>query len=321
LSGGGIPWSRGGSGGGSGSGGSGGDIDSGQGILDTVPVEKRSEYEAEINNYLEDVVRDFSERDTEKIGAHLETLRQALEKDAETPIELRYGGSIKKHTYVDGLSDVDAIVPINGSGLEFRTPKEVIHDFARKIHDRLPYTEVKEGEMAVTVRFTDGHDVQILPAIRTATGIRVADQKGQKWSNVTNPDRFAGRLTSLNQQTAGKLVRVIRLFKAEVNSNMTGGWQLSGYHVEALAVDAFANYPGRTTYKDMLMHLTHYASEAVLRPVNDTTGQSIRVDDDLGPPDSSARKIVSAGLKRELFKMKDADQAASMKRWTELMGE
>jgi hypothetical protein len=320
MSGGGVPWSRGGSGSGIGTGrlGTG---DSQQAVFDRVTPEKRSEYEAQINDYLEDVIRDFSERDTEKIGIHLETLRQALEKDAESPIQLRYGGSIKKHTYVDGLSDVDAIVPINGTGLESRTPGEVIREFVDKIQARLPYTEVKAGDMAVTVKFTDGYEVQVLPAIRTATGIRVADQKGQKWSSVTNPAQFADSLTSLNGQTAGKLVRVIRLFKAVVNPRLDNDWQLSGYHIEALAVDAFTNYPGRTTYKDMLLHLTKYASDAVLRPVNDTTGQSLHVDDDLGPPDNHTRKMLRAGLQRELAKMQDADSVASMKRWTELMGE
>ena len=267
---------------------------------------------------MEEDIRDFSQRDTEKIGTHLETLKQALNKDEETPMELRYGGSIKKHTYVDGLSDVDSLAVVNGSDLETKPPKGVIHDFAERIHERLPYTEVKEGDMAVTVRFTDGTEVQVLPAIRTATGIRVAAQKGGKWSNVANPDKFAERLTSTNQQTGGKLVRVIRLFKAEVNPKLKDG--LSGYHVEAMAVDAFRNYEGRMTYKDMLLHLIRHASKAVLTPVTDTTGQSIHVDDDLGEANSVERRMTSAGLQREVAKMEDADSAASMKRWTELMG-
>ena len=310
-------WS--GGGGGGGGGGDGGAADDGSEVTDNVPAEDRAEYETEINQHLEDVIRDFSDRDTEKIGTHLETLRQGLQRDADITIELRYGGSIKKHTYVDGLSDVDALAVINGSDLESKSPREVIHDFAGRIRERLPNSEVKEGDMAVTVKFTDGTEVQILPAIRTARGIRVAAQKGERWSNVANPDRFARRLTSLNQQMGGKLVRVIRLFKAEINPRLKDN-QLSGYQVEALAVDAFTDYKGRTTYKDMLIHLTRHASNGVLQPVNDTTGQSIHVDDDLGGPNSTERRIVRAALQGELAKMEDADSAASMKRWTELMG-
>ena len=209
---------------------------------------------------------------------------------------------------------------INGTDLENRPPGEAIHEFAEKIRERLPYTEVKEGDMAVTVKFTDGTEIQILPAIRTATGIRVASQKGEKWSNVVHPERFAERLTNVNQKTGGKLVKVIRLFKAEVNSRLKGDWQLSGYHVEAMAVDAFQDYQGRLTYKDMLMHLTRHASEAVLHPVEDTTGQSIHVDDDLGPANSNERRIVAAALQRELAKMEVADSVASTMRWKDLMG-
>ena len=313
MGGGGSTWS--GGGGGEGGGGGGG----GDGGEDSGSEEERAECETEVNQYLDDVIRDFSERDTDKIGTHLETLRQGLEKDADISIELRYGGSIKKRTYVDGLSDVDAVAVISGSDLESKSPKEVIHDFAQRIRERLPNSEVKEGEMAVTVKFTDGTDVQILPAIRTARGIRVSSQKGDKWSNVANPDRFAKRLSSLNQQMGGKLVRVIRLFKAEVNPRLKS-WQLSGYHVEALAVDAFTDYKGRTTYKDMLIHLTRHASNGVLQPVNDTTGQSIHVDDDLGAPNSTERRMTRAAIQGELAKMEDADSAGSMKRWTDLMG-
>lgn len=317
----------GGSGGGGGTGGSGGGVGGvgggggGAGGSENDASGRRSQYETEVNQYLEDVIRDFSDRDTETIGTHLDTIRQALGKDAESSIELRYGGSIKKHTYVDGLSDVDSLVVVNGSDLESKTPKEVIHDFAEKIRARLPYTEVKEGDMAVTVGFTDGTEVQVLPAIRTATGLRVASKKGEEWSNVTNPDKFAAKLTAANQAMGGKLVKVIRLFKAEVNSKIKGGWDLSGYHIEALAIDAFTNYQGRATYKDMLMHLTKHASDAVLEPTVDTTGQSIHVDNELGPRNSMERRMASAALQRELAKMRDADSAASMKRWKELMGD
>ena len=92
-------------------------------------------------------------------------------------------------------------------------------------------------------------------------------------------------------------MRVIRLFKAEVNSQITGGYELSGYHVEALAVDAFKNYSGRTTYKDMLMHLTKYASDAVLNPVTEITGKPAHVDDDLGERNSMNRRMTSAYCK------------------------
>jgi hypothetical protein len=291
--------------------------------IDRVPglssSEKRAEYEAEINTYLEDSVREYSQRDTEKIGIHLETLRQALGNDTEFPVELRFGGSIKKHTYIDGLSDVDAIATTKGDEIESKSPREAIHDFALKVKARLPLTEVSEGDMAVTVSFSDGTDIQILPAIKTARGLRVASRKGEKWSNVSNPDRFARRLSSINKETGGKVVKVIRLYKAGVNSQLSEDAQLSGYHIEALATEAFSNYQGRRTYKDMLIHLTKFAADHVQAPITDSTGQSDYADNYLGEKNDPRRKIVRAALERQLAKMNDAESEASVRRWKPLM--
>lgn len=71
----------------------------------------------------------------------------------------------------------------------------------------------------------------------------------------------------------------------------------------------------------MLIHLTEYASKAVLEPIKDSTGQSVHVDDELKSANSPERLRANASINRILNRMKVADKETSIDRWMELIGE
>ena len=282
--------------------------------------EQRASYEAESNAYLQDILADLNVRDTEKVNAHLETIKDALSGEISGSISLLQGGSTKKHTHVDGLSDIDILAIIDNSTLVNKSPSDVLEYFAERIRERLPNTPVTVGALAITLRFSDGYEIQVLPAITTQTGIRIATSDGVDWSNVIRPDKFAEKLTNVNRLNNNGVVPVIKLYKA-INSQLPEELRLSGYHIESLAINAFQNYSGSRSRKDMLLHFSQYASDAVLEPIRDDTGQSIHVDDKLGDAGSLERKKVSASIKRIVARMRLADSEASLARWRELMGE
>jgi len=62
----------------------------------------------------------------------------------------------------------------------------------------------------------------------------------------------------------------------------SAGYRMKGYHVEALAVEAFTGYQGRLSRADMLIHLCRTAADRVRAPIPETTGQSDYVDPHLG---------------------------------------
>lgn len=227
---------------------------------------------------------------------------------------------MKKHTYVDGLSDVDVLAIVNNSALENESPRRVLEYFAERMRQRLPKTTITVGNLAVTVKFSDGYEIQVLPALTTKTGIRIATSDGREWSNVIRPERFARKITAVNQANGGAVVPVIKLYKV-INSQLPEDVRLSGYHIESMAIDAFEGYSGPRSRKDMLLHLTEYASKAVLRPIEDSTGQSIHVDDKLGGANSVERERTSASIKRTLARMKSGDSEAQVDRWKQLMGD
>jgi hypothetical protein len=125
----------------------------------------------------------------------------------------------------------------------------------------------------VTVQFSDGTTIQILPALKTSQGTRIPRSDGTAWSKIVRPEVFARELTDVNKATGGKVIPIIKLFKT-LNDRLPEDARLSGYHIEALAVEAFKDYTGSTNPKEMLMHFTQSASGKILTPVKDMTGQS-----------------------------------------------
>ena len=70
--------------------------------------------------------------------------------------------------------------------------------------------------------------------------------------------------------------------------------KISGYHMESLAVDAFAGYKGELDPKSMLAHFLGHSIKAVMTPIKDPSGQTSHVDGYLGQARSKPRKVASA---------------------------
>ncbi|PFD32673.1 tRNA nucleotidyltransferase [Bacillus cereus] len=281
--------------------------------------EKKENYEREVNEFLKSLFKDINNRDVEQINKHLNTLKKALEKDSEDIYELKFGGSISKHTYANGLSDIDMLVRINQSSFMNKKPEEVLTYFAKKIQERLPKTNVSIGKLAVTVKFSSGNEIQLLPSIKTATGYKIAKPEKNEWSNVIKPGKFAAKLTNVNQENGGRVVPLIKLFKG-INDTFSKNRRLSGYHIESLAINAFKNYNGKNTYKGMTEYFCKYVQQAILRPIKDSTGQSLHVDGYLGGNNSRERKQISHNFKMLEKKLSQANAATSEKKWKDILG-
>jgi hypothetical protein len=281
---------------------------------------ERASYEAGVNAVLEEAVSEYSDRDVEAIRRHIETVKRAIESDVEGTVELLFGGSTQKQTYVNGLSDVDLLARIDDPSLIGRPAQEVLRRFSARIRRRLPNTDVTPGRLAVTVRYSDGHELQILPALSTGSGVRIPSPSGDGWSNVIRPEAFARKLTEVNRNCGRRVVPTIKLFKGAQES-LPENAHLSGYHIESLAVKAFERYEGRRVYKDMLMHFLRHAAEDVKTPISDRTGQSIHVDDYMGAANSQARLRSSSYIDRLARRLEIADRERQIGEWEKIFGD
>ncbi len=275
---------------------------------------ERDRGDAEANQTLLSLLSQYNERDTDVVAERLESLLDSIGSGIEVE-KILFGGSVAKHTYVDGLSDVDALVVLDDT--ETDSPSEVRSAFRSLLERRLPMRRIegiREGDLAVTVTYTDGMEIQLLPAVRSGQDLAIAESSGERWSHV-RPRAFQERLRAVNQAQSSAVVPTIKLAKSAI-ANLPDDRRLSGYHVEALAVEVFRDYQGRKTPVAMLRHFVAEAAERVRTPIPDPTGQSRSVDEYLGPVGSTARKLVSdslATLSRQLRAARTAE------RWKELI--
>lgn len=307
-------------------GGSGGGFFSGETTPDDLRQQVRAaeekarsqEFDAQISALLNGILSEANNRDVAATQRHLDEIISALGKEIEGPITLLYGGSVAKHTYVDGLSDVDVLVVLNNTDLRKKSPEEVRKYFAERLRERFPSTAIDVGNLAVTVSFSDA-TIQLLPAIRHAKGMQISSQNGTSWSSVVNPGGFAEKLKEVNQRYNGKVVPTIKLIKT-INSQLPEQQQLKGYHIESMAIQIFKSYTGDQTSKAMLTHFFRQASSVIRTPIADTTGQSLHVDDYLGAANSQQRRISMMALDRINRAIRNADGAESEAQWREILG-
>ena len=279
-------------------------------------------FETEVNGEIAELLGDYQRR-TEVTSEHLNDIKDIIEENIGGTIEMRFGGSVSKHTYVDGLSDVDVLVLIDKSELSDASPHEVLK-YIKTFLSNANHSDIEDirvGKLAVTVTFSDGEEIQLLPAVRKYEGYRIPGQTGDNWSNVIRPDKFATKLTQVNQNCGGKVVPVVKLVK-DIVSRLPTDQRMSGYHIESIAIEVFKSYPDSNpkTPKDMLRYFFEKAKDVVKSPIKDETRQSIQVDDYLGPENSDKRFRISYTLDRIGRRMKNADAIGSVEEWTSILG-
>ena len=249
------------------------------------------------NRYCEHLLVQFKRRNTKAVARHLKSVCDILRHEDDHVVQTKFGGSVQKGTYVTGLSDVDVLLTVNQSSLKDKPPSKVIAYVQDTIQQRLPKNPVRAGKLAVTVSYADKTEIQILPAIRTTDGFRIAEPGSTNWSNVVHPERFAERLIEVNNRRGGRVVPIIKLAKAMADCFIKdSGRKISGYHMESLAIDAFTGYEGKLDSRSMLVHFLGHSIRAVMTPIKDPTGQTRYVDGYLGQADSEPRKRASTHI-------------------------
>lgn len=275
---------------------------------------RAADLNADVLETLAEMLGEINGRDVEKISRYLEDIADCLGDAVDEFENLLFGGSVAKHTYVDGLSDVDSLV-ILAKDAGGATPSEVLSEFAGTLRASLDMSSVESidvGQLAVTVAYKDGTSVQLLPAVRDGESLAIAGGSGDDWKHI-RPKAFAEKLTAANQDCGRVVVPTIKLAKSAI-AQLPEAMQVSGYHVEAMAVEAFSDYTGPRNPMAALVHLMEFSANRVLSSIQDATGQSSDIGAWLGAPGSSKRREVSAQLGRIANSL---NNATSAEQWRE----
>lgn len=294
-----------------------GDRDLGTLRDEAVSATQGAALDGEVNDLLSGTLVDINDRDTEAVRAHLDRIEEELVGVVAETIDLRLAGSVSKHTYVDGLSDVDVLAVV-GDQEPTDDPRAVLDTIAGRLRTTLPgdAVDVRVGTLAVTVTYRDGTEIQLLPAVSQGDRLVIPDRTGRGWSSI-NARTFSAKLTQENQRLNGRLVPTIKLAKSILRNFLYEQQLPSGYHVESMAINAFRDYQGPNTLKAMVEHFFSAAPTLVQTPIRDSTGQSVYVDEYLGEPNSQARKVMSHAMDRIGRRIR---YATSLGDWSSIVG-
>lgn len=122
----------------------------------------------QVSNMLQEKLKEINAHDYEAIDRHKTEIMNKLKGECEVEV-IRFGGSHARSTDVQGLSDIDMLATL-GDFEGGKSSNQVIADFARALRTHFPKTEIVTGKMSVIVRFSDGIEIQILPAFRYQVG-------------------------------------------------------------------------------------------------------------------------------------------------------
>jgi hypothetical protein len=274
-------------------------------------------FETQVSNDIGDLLSEYNNRDADAVRKALERLKKALENEVEdgtiTPV---FGGSVRKHTYVDGISDIDSLFVLKGEELTDLEPNEALDFFESKVKVAFPDAKPDRDRMSLRIH-NEGLVLEVLPAVRKEGQLCIPSETGKSWSKI-KPQAFIRKLTEINDRYGGKVVPTIKIAKG-INETFSENQRLSGYHIESLAIEAFKGYPGPQNTKAMVEHFIGFAAERVLSPIRDKTGQSLHVDEYAGPKGSRSRRLMSQNLDRVWRRMKNANATHSREKWTELL--
>lgn len=273
-------------------------------------------FRSDVEKLLGGVLAAANDRDADAVSRHLTTIQQALEKNIDGVVQLIFGGSVSKRTYVDGVSDVDALVVVNESELASADPKSVREYFLARLSERLE-SRISADGFAINVEFSDV-TVQLIPVIRRGNDYMLPNPECTSWSRA-RPNAFTDALTAANKACNGKVVPIIKLAKVLL-ADLPENRRTNGYHLENLAVEVFSGYQGPYTPRDMLHHFFAKAPDLIRTPIPDRTGQSTHVDDHLGSRDSMERLVVADAVDRIGRRLRNADGAKDIEQWKRMFG-
>ena len=273
-------------------------------------------FKADVEALLGETLAEANDRDVEAIAQHIDAIQHALEKEIDGVVSLTFGGSVAKHTYAEGISDVDALIVLNETELARSSPETVCARILAELTERLKAEVTRDG-FAIAVQFKDVK-VELVPVIRRGEDYLLPDKTCKEWS-VIRPRAFTDELTATNKDCGGKVIPTIKLAKVLL-SDLPEERRPNGYHLENLALRAFTGYRGPFTPREMLHHFFKATPALVREPIPDRTGQSSHVDEYLGPRDSVPRLVVADTLARIGRRLLNADGSKDLDQWRRLLG-
>ncbi|MEP7288605.1 MAG: CBASS oligonucleotide cyclase [Chloroflexota bacterium] len=267
----------------------------------------------DIERIIDDKLSEINDHDYEAIDRHRTQIENKLSETYEGVESVQYGGSHSRHTDVSGLSDIDILAPMGQVADTPASSKQAIERLADVLRERYPNSKIETGHMAVTVHFSDGIEIQVLPAFKVGSDrFKIPDPNSTGWVE-TCPTAFAKKLTDANRQYNNLVVPIIKVAKYLCDAHNV---PVSSYHLENMIVESLSHYSGRLNQHEMLQHVINQAKSQVLHRVPDPCGQS---NDAAGALSPTERITLASRFRSLEQKIVHANAVGSSDEWETLL--
>ena len=218
----------------------------------------------------------------------LDRINGDLNRAPYAPFRIELAGSVEKNTFNEGISDIDLRAVTTNSALLDYSPKVAKRLIMKQIRSIDEVKNPRVGHQAVTL-IKGGHEYQIIPVIRHNGKTYIPSERGTYWKTV-DIEAFNHSLHSLNRKTNGHFCEAVRFVKILSDRYVPKRNQLSGYHIESIAMEAIGNCSPTMGRTDMVEKILRYIPSRVKSYSWDITRETKAIDHDLGSNYSAERK-------------------------------
>lgn len=246
----------------------------------------------------------------------------------------RLSGSYARSTAILDINDVDCLFFVPVDQLD-RTPNALLREL-RTALDGYPgaYVETVAQRRSVRLEFSDyGLHLDIVPVVAPdgySEPLLIPDRLAKVWID-TDPLGYGARLSALNKDNGGKVIPLIKLFKAWRNVQMVSRKPKSyvmevmvlraveGGHIELVGEGMAANFAALVYYLEgKYANLMDTGSEAP-RIFDPQTGKCITWHWDRAHFETFMRRIRETASRVERALKADDDEAPEI--WARIFGE
>jgi hypothetical protein len=212
--------------------------------------------------------------------------------------EFSISGSLWKHTFAFGVSDIDVLCAFNSREL---SPNHVVSRLASAFSSTR--TPIIAHQTHVTLPSPFGVTIDIVPVVVDSGEIALIHSSGGRWVRA-RPELFATVLQQANLSSQNTLKPSIRVLKSLL-SRCSSAPLLKGHHIEAICVHAASEFAGTFKITTLLEFILSQLPRLANLHFVDTSGQLQFIDDYLGASDSDERCRLSAYLTDYRARMAD----------------
>ncbi len=202
-------------------------------------------------------------------------------------------GSLLKETYIDGISDIDILIPINESIYSNYSPNEIIESlFNYELDTDFEKYFISANKNALRLRFKNLW-IELVPVRISDSNLLFPNKNGKYWKEI-HPNKVTYKIKELEKQSKHMISLTIRIVKV-ILLRLFRLYEINSYIIEFIIIE-FISYKKEDDLLELILVSLKLIRDRILYPISDVTRQYKYIDQNLGVALSDERKRLSVKI-------------------------